>query len=161
MSDTNMDLAQQLADTLEDEGRKTVEFFRALAPEQRNLQVYADGQAWKVHNVLAHFTEVEGSISKLIARIVGGGEGVSEDFDIDRWNAKHTAELSTQDQVTLLDEFTQRRAATVEMVRGLSDADLEKRGRHPALGDSQVKDMLRLMYLHLQGHQRDIKRALK
>jgi len=154
-------LAQELADNLEVEGRKTLELFRALAPEQWEVQVYADGPGWKVHDLLAHFTEVEGSILRLVRSVIKGGSGVAEDFSVDRWNAEHTAELSPQNRESLLDEFANRRAITVALVRELSDADLEKRGRHPALGLTEVKHMLRLMYLHLQGHQRDIRRALK
>ena len=154
-------LAQQLADSLEAEGRKTLDFFRDLAPGQWEVQVYADGPAWKVHDLLAHFTEVEGSILRLVHSVIKGSSGVAEDFSVDRWNAEHTAELSPQNRESLLDEFANRRAITVALVRELSDADLEKRGRHPFLGDTEIKHMVRLMYLHLQGHQRDIRRALK
>jgi hypothetical protein len=152
--------AQELAATLEAEGRKTEGFFRALAPQQWDLQVYADGPAWKVHDLLAHFTEVEGSIPRLMRSILKGGLGVQEGFNIDAWNAEHTSEMSRQDREALLAEFSRRRAATVEMVRGMSAADLEQRGRHPFLGETEIKHMVRLMYLHLQGHQRDIRRVL-
>jgi uncharacterized protein (TIGR03083 family) len=154
-------LVAELADSLESEGQKTLAFFDAIQPEQWNTQVYSDGPGWKVHDLLAHFTEVEGSISRIIARIVAGGEGVADDFSIDEHNARYTAEMSVQDNAALLAEFARRRAATVQMVRAMSEADIEKRGRHPFLGPSAVKEMLRLMYIHLQGHQRDIRRALK
>lgn len=155
------ELSAELANTLESEGNTTLEFFNSLTPEQWDAPIYSEGPGWRVHNLLAHFTEVEGSISQLIRSIVAGGSGVPEDFDIDRWNAKHTGEISAQDRDWLLAEFSRRRRATVAMVRSLSDADLEKRGRHPALGVTEVKRMVRTMYLHIQGHQRDIKRALK
>ncbi len=155
------DLVNELADSLESEGQKTVAFFNAVQPEQWLTQVYKDGPGWKVHDLLAHFTEVEGSISRMIARIVAGGEGVADGFSIDEHNARFTAEMSAQDNATLLAEFASRRAATVAMVRAMNEDDLEKRGRHPFLGPSAVKEMLRLMYIHLQGHQRDIRRALK
>jgi hypothetical protein len=153
--------AAELANTLEGEGAKTLDFFKSMSLDQWESPIYSEGPGWRVHNLLAHFVEVEGSIPKLIRSIVEGGGGVSEDFDIDRWNAKHTAEISVQDRDWLLAEFARRRAATVEMVRGFTDADLAKRGRHPALGMSEVRNMLRTMYIHIQGHQRDIKRALK
>jgi hypothetical protein len=154
-------LAKELANTLEAEGVKTVNFFKSLTNDQWDLPVYSEGPGWRVHNLLAHFTEVEGSISKLIRQVVDGHTGVPEDFDIDRWNAKHTGEISLRDRQWLLAEFEERRQATVVMVRGLIDADLEKTGRHPALGITEVKRMIRTMYLHIQGHQRDIKRTLK
>lgn len=156
------ELNHELADSLQAEGAKTVEFFRSLSPEQLQTRIYTDGLAWKTHDLLAHFVEVEGSILRIISRIAGGGEGVAADFDINRWNARHTTEMSAQNNdAALIDEFAKRRAATVEYVRGLTPEQLETRGRHPALGVTEVKHMLKLMYVHLQGHQRDIKRVLK
>jgi uncharacterized protein (TIGR03083 family) len=154
-------LVTELADSLESEGRKTLAFFNAIQPDQWETQVYSDGPGWTVHDLLAHFTEVEGSISRLIRQVIDGGAGVAEDFSIDEHNARFTAEMSAQENDALLAEFARRRAATVQMVRAMSEADIEKRGRHPFLGPSAVKEMLRLMYIHLQGHQRDIRRALK
>jgi hypothetical protein len=153
-------LANELAAALETEGEKTLAFFRALAPDQFGTQVYADGPAWTVHNLLAHFVDVEDHISALIRSIVDGDPGVPADFNIDQWNARHTADLSQQDDASLLADFARRRAATVAMLRAFTDADLEKRGRHPALGLTEVKHMVKLMYIHLLGHQRDMKRAL-
>jgi hypothetical protein len=155
------ELAHELADSLEAESRKTLEFLRGLPSAVWDVQVYADGPAWKVHHLLAHFVEVEGSISRLIRSVADGGPGVGQDFDIDRWNAEHTGVMSEQDRENLMAEFARRRAGTVEMVRGFSDTDLAKRGRHPALGVTEIKHMVRLMYVHLLGHQRDIKRAIK
>jgi hypothetical protein len=61
----------------------------------------------------------------------------------------------------LLAEFARRRAATVAMLRAMHPADLEICGRHPRLGITEIKHMLKLMYVHLQAHQRDILRALR
>jgi len=152
--------ATRIAKSLEREGQKTLQFFESMGEEDWGVQVYSDGDAWTVQILLAHFTEVEGSIPKLIRRIIGGDPGVPEDFDIDRWNARYTMEMSTHDRDYLMKEFAKRRAETVAMVQGFSDADLEARGRHPFLGPSQVKDMLKLLYVHLQIHQRDIREAL-
>jgi hypothetical protein len=154
------DQALELADALEIHGAQTLDFFRELTPAQFAIQVYPDGAAWTVHNLLAHFVEVEGSIRTLIERIVQGGPGIAEDFSIDRWNARYTAEMSQHDDAYLLAEFARRRAATVAMARGLTAADFEKRGRHPSLGVTEVKHMLKLMYVHLLRHQRDIRKAL-
>lgn len=156
------DLAGELAQALESEGRKTVEFWRGLATEQLQAQIYTDGLAWKTHDLLAHFVEVEGSIIKIIRRIAEGGEGVPADFDINRWNARHTTEMSAaHEDAWLVEEFARRRAENVAWVRSLAPEQFERRGRHPALGETEVKHMLKLIYIHLQGHQRDIKRALE
>jgi hypothetical protein len=39
--------------------------------------------------------------------------------------------------------------------------DLQLRGYHPWFGDSQLEDMLKLIYRHNIIHLRDIRRALK
>jgi hypothetical protein len=155
------ELITELADSLESEGRKTVEFWRGLTPAQLQAQIYTDGLGWKAHDLLAHFVEVEGSIIKIIRRIAEGGEGVPADFDINRWNARHTTAMSAEhDDAWLIDEFARRRAENAAWVRRLAPEQLERRGRHPALGETEVKHMLKLIYIHLQGHVRDIKRAL-
>ena len=138
-----MSAVQKIADTLEREGQKTLAFFEDL-----------------LHLFFCLFSEVDGSISKLIKRIVCDVTGVPEDFDIDRWNARYTMEMSAHDRDYLLAEFASRRAATVAMVRGFSEADLAASGRHPFLGQAHVKDMLKLMYVHLMQHQRDIRNVL-
>lgn len=155
------ELIAELAASLDAEGQRTVEFWHGLTPEQLQTQVYTDGLAWKAHDLLAHFVEVEGSIIKIIRRIAEGGEGVPADFDINRWNARHTTEMSAKhDDAWLIDEFARRRAENVAWVRSLTPEQLERRGRHPALGETEIKHMLKLIYIHLQGHMRDIKRAL-
>lgn len=47
------------------------------------------------------------------------------------------------------------------MVANLGKDELEIWGRHPFLGDSQIKDMVRLMFLHIRIHERDIRKALE
>lgn len=155
-----MQLALELAEKLEASGDKTLDLFRGLSDSEWLIEVYSDGPAWNVHNLLAHFVEVEGSIPRLIRRILEGGGGVSGDFDIDRYNAKHVEEVSQQSRDALLQEFAERRKATIQMVRKMDAQDLESRGRHPFLGQSQVKDMLKLMFLHIRIHERDILNVL-
>lgn len=154
------ELAHELADALQGEGEKTVAFFRQLTPEQMQTRIYEDGLAWTTHDLLAHFVEVEGSLGRIIRRIAETGEGVPADFDINRWNARHTTEMSAREDAWLLEEFARRRAENAQWARGLSDEELERRGRHPALGETEIKHMLKLLYIHLLGHQRDIKRVL-
>jgi hypothetical protein len=152
---------QNLAQRLEKEGHKTLDFFRQLTSEQWILQVYSDGAAWTVHDLFVHFFETESSIPRLVRSILEGGSGVPEDFDIDRYNESHVGKLADLAPSELLERFAQQRAETVAFVSGLQQADLERTGRHPFLGVAPVGEMLKLMYLHLQLHLRDIKRVLK
>ncbi len=60
----------------------------------------------------------------------------------------------------LLDIFSGTRQATAVFARGLDDAQLALRGRHPAMGDSSLGDILKMIYLHNTMHVRDIKKLL-
>ena len=42
----------------------------------------------------------------------------------------------------------------------VSDSDLEKIGRHPFLGQTTLREMIKMVYLHNQIHIRDIKNGI-
>lgn len=153
--------AQKMAARLEREGQKVLAFFKQIEPQQWDVQVYSDGSAWTIHHLLAHLLESEISIPKLIRGILAGGLGVREDFDINRYNESKVPKLFDKAPEELLDEYAQQRAESVTLVRQLSDTDLETRGRHPFLGETQISEMVKLMYLHHQLHVRDIRKVIK
>ncbi len=153
-------VARELAEKLKAEGQKNREFFEALSETDWGVQVYSDGAGWKAGDILIHVTETEEDILRLMRRIVAGGEGVAPDFDIDAFNARRVGSAEERPLADWMAEFGQRRAATAEFVAGLSEADLKRRGRHPFLGDAEVEEMIKLMYLHVQLHIRDVKRAM-
>lgn len=151
----------ELAEKLKTEGEKTARFFAALPNEIWAQQLYTDGAKWSVHQVLAHIVETEDALNKLFRYIVRTGGGVGDDFDIDRYNASAVEKMSAYSRRQLIDMFEQRREAMVEFVSGLSAPDLEKEGRHPFLGHTTLGEMVRLFYLHVNLHVRDIRRLLR
>ena len=156
-----MSKAERLAQKLRSEGEKTLEFFHQLPEDAWQVQLYADGACWTGHEVLAHIVESEGSLLGLFRHISDGGEGVAKEFDIDKYNAMAVAEIAETMVDDLIADFELRRGKMVKFVAGLEDADLEKQGRHAFLGDSNLYEMLRLQYLHVNLHIRDIRTALE
>jgi hypothetical protein len=43
----------------------------------------------------------------------------------------------------------------------LKDSELDIRGRHPFLGVTAMRDMIKMLYIHNLDHYRDMKKALK
>jgi len=156
-----LNLANQLALKLEESGKITFKLFNALTEEEWFIEVYSDGPAWKIRNLLAHFTEVESAIPTLIREILAGSSGVEQDFDIDRYNAIHVEKVSQLNNGELLNAFEHLRNSTIQMVANLGKDELEIWGRHPFLGHSQIKDMVKLMFLHIRIHERDIRKVLE
>jgi uncharacterized damage-inducible protein DinB len=149
-----------LAERLRTEGEKTAAFFADLTPDQWNSEIYTEGEIWTIRNILAHFVTSERAFISLFTSICAGGSGVSEDFDIDRYNAgqqKKTRELTPAE---LLEQFKDIRAQMTNFVASLTDADLSKQGRHPFLGQSTLAEMIKMVYRHNQIHYRDLRKVI-
>jgi hypothetical protein len=61
----------------------------------------------------------------------------------------------------LLEQYRAIRAQSVAWVSGLKESELELTGRHPFLGPTVIREMIKMLYLHNQLHFRDMKRVIK
>ncbi len=151
----------ELSEKLKSEGEKFYSLFAGLTDEQWLKEVYTEGETWTIRNVLSHFVTSERGLVKLFERIRTTGEGASEDFSIDRYNAaqqQRTKDLPPRD---LLEQFKEVRSNSVAWVLGLKEEELEITGRHPFLGVTKIRDMIKMLYIHQQNHYRDMKKVLK
>jgi uncharacterized protein (TIGR03083 family) len=152
--------AERIAARLRSRGAETVALFRALNPTDWQVQVYTDGAAWSVREVLCHFISAERAFLLLTADLLVGGDGAPEDFDIDAFNAREVARMDGLSQEELIERFEALRAHTVALTTGLDDAALAFEGRHPFFGIGQLDAFLKLIYRHNMLHERDIRRTL-
>ncbi len=146
---------------LTEEGQKTVAYFSSLGPAALEQQVYLTGPTWRVHDILAHFVSAEQTLKFYGLQILGGGRGAPEDFVIDEFNAIAVSGLRGGAASDLATRFAQARAETVDLVRGMVDADLDRIGRHPWFGNVPLEQMLKLVYRHNMLHERDVRKALE
>ncbi len=144
-----------------DEGQKTGAFFHTLAEADFSKPVYETGPRWRVRDVLAHFLSTERTVVYYVRQVLAGGQGAPEGLVIDDFNAAQVAGLGEVAPAELIRQFEVARAVTVAMARDLSEADLERTGRHPWFGQAVLEDMLKLVYRHTMLHERDIRRALE
>lgn len=151
----------ELAEKLRSEGDRMTAFFSELTDAQWNAEVYTEGTTWSIRNVLSHYVTSERGLLRLFERIRTTGEGASDDFSIDRYNAAQQEKSKDLTPAELLDQYKQVRAEAVQWVSGLKDEELEIKGRHPFLGETVIREMVKMLYLHNQLHYRDVKRALK
>ena len=156
-----MSEATELAGKLRAEGEKFSEFFGGLSEEQWKAQIYTEGSTWTIRSILAHLMTAERAFVKLFEQIRLGGEGVTEDFVIDRYNARQLEKTSAMTVAELQAEYQRIRGQMAAWVEGLKDAELERRGRHPFLGITTLREMIKMVYIHNQAHYRDIQRVLR
>jgi uncharacterized damage-inducible protein DinB len=153
--------ATELAEKLTKEGEKFVEFFSNLKDEDWTKEVYTEGEMWTLRNVLAHFVTSERGLVKLFESIRQGGAGATEDFSIDRHNAAQQVKTRDLTPAELMEQYKEIRAGSVAWVAGLKDEELEIKGRHPFLGETVIREMIKMLYIHNQTHYRDVKKVLK
>jgi uncharacterized protein (TIGR03083 family) len=152
--------SEALAKRLADEGPALAAQWAGLTEEQWARPVYLDGATWTARDVLAHLISAEQGHQRLIASVAGGGPGSPADFDLDGYNARGVAALADRSAAELLADFGRVRQATVALVAELADADLARRGRHPALGEAALlEDFIKIVYMHGKLHWRDLRRA--
>ena len=151
----------KIAEKLIREGQKLEQFFSNLNESQLEICVYLDEQEWQIRDVLAHFISAEKSFLLLFESIRIGGQGVTDDFSITEFNDLQVLKMKNIDPEDLLVLFGETRMRTVKWVKGLSEEETAKSGRHPAMGDTTLREMIKMVYLHNQMHLRDIRAAIE
>lgn len=151
----------ELAEKLKAEGDRFVSVFSGLNDTQWDQEVYTEGSIWTIRNILAHFVTSERGLLKLFERIRQGGEGAPDDFSIDRYNAAMQERTRQATPQELIEQYKEVRANAIDWVSGLREAELEIKGRHPFLGHTALRDMIKMLYIHNLDHYRDMKKALK
>lgn len=146
---------------LANEGLKTLDFFRELSYDDWQTQVYAAGAGWTVQDILCHLLNAEQAFHHLLGDIMLGGSGSPETMQLDEFNEQQVKALTGTNPTQTMKEFSQARVTTLEIVRNMQPADLDRTGRHPFLGMTTVDKMVQLIYRHVMLHQRDIRRTLE
>ncbi|MFZ1060064.1 MAG: DinB family protein [Candidatus Rokuibacteriota bacterium] len=110
---------------------------------------------WCAKEVLGHLIEAEKrGFAGRIRIILDGDSPKLETWDqarvaSDRRDCEHAVEQ-------LLDEFARLREASVTLVAGLEDADLQRGGHHPKVGFLRVADLLHEWVHHDRNHLKQI-----
>ncbi len=127
-----------------------------LTSEQWNRVVYADAQQWTVRDLLAHLYSAEVEFLRLCQDVAGGGTGTPADFDLDGFNAAEQKRLTGRSPAELLEALEAARQQTLDWVRTLDAAALDRVGNHPALGEVTLETMILSIYGHQLLHMREL-----
>lgn len=118
------------------------------------------GSGWSPFEVVGHL--IHGEEADWLARtrrLLEHGESLAFD-PFDREAQKHASRGKELGE--LLDRFAALRAANLAEIRALAlgEAELDRRGRHPALGTVTLRELLATWVVHDLGHLRQIARAM-
>ena len=139
---------------------KTEQILSSLSDDQWQRVLYTEPLAWTARDVAAHFLSAEVALLRVMQDVASGGPGVPENFNYDDFNSVEQVRLADLPPRRLLADLVEARAATIAWVSKLDEADLDRCGRHPALGDITLEIFVNAIYGHQLMHMRDLQRLL-
>jgi uncharacterized protein (TIGR03083 family) len=122
--------------------------------------VYAEDSQWTVADLLRHLTDSEAGMITLMTRIRDGGEGVPEDFDLDRWNASRVKKAQAKTPADLMADLATNRANLLNLMDSLEEADWDKKGRHGSGRILSLAEICQVIAAHDRTHAQDIRTAV-
>ena len=139
---------------------KTEQILGSLSDDQWQRVLYTEPLAWTARDVAAHFLSAEEALLRVMQDVASGGPGAPENFNYDDFNSDEQIRLAGLPPRRLLADLVEARAATIAWVSKLDEADLDRCGRHPALGDITLEIFVNAIYGHQLMHMRDLQRLL-
>ena len=123
-----------------------------LAPAEWERQVQEGDQQWTVRQILVHLVDAQRGMTGQMMRISQGEETVPPDFDLNRWNKRAVEKNAERTPDDLMAQLKTDYDKLTSFVGTLSDADLDKRGRHSSLVIMSIEEIARLIASHEMDH---------
>jgi len=137
---------------------KTSGIMDTLTDDQWKTVLYQKPYPWTVRDLLAHFLSAEVGLLRIMQDVQAGGPGAPVGFNYDEFNACEHKRLAGLPPRQLLSDLLAARQATIAWISGLADADLDRVGHHPALGEISLETFVNAIYGHQLMHMRDLSR---
>jgi hypothetical protein len=129
--------------------------------ERWESQVYSDGAAWNVRQLVIHLLNSETGMMSQAKSIAEGGEGVPADFDLERYNRRSVEKKAEVTAQEARDGLTAARADLLGWLDGVDEEKLDNKGRHASLNIFSVEQFVRIIASHEREHTNDIARVLE
>ncbi|MFA9491398.1 MAG: DinB family protein [Anaerolineales bacterium] len=140
---------------------KSNEILDAIDYDGWQEPVDGETDGWTVMDLVVHFIVSEEHLLMIAKDIAVGGEGVSEDIDIDAFNEDQLARQPDRTPDELQALLGDVRETTIAWVTEQDDETLDRVGRHPTLGESSVETIIFSIYAHQLLHMRELAPKLK
>ncbi len=139
----------------------SLDLLKRLTPEQWAHPVPSEEDApWTARDVLVHLAISEAGHVGQITRCVAGEAPVPDDFDLRRFNRSSIKKRPDKSPADLVAEIETAHRQMLDLLEKVTDADLDKTGRH-ARGDVlTAEQFFRRCAEHRRQHAEELKRAV-
>jgi hypothetical protein len=148
---------EQLRAGLESSRARAEEVLASL--RESDLDCLANPE-WTVRDLLVHLATSERGVQDVLDGMLRGESIVPRDFDLDRWNRGQVARMGGLSLEALAKRLRETRRKTLELVDRLTEADLERRGRHALGREVSLGETLRIMAAHERVHIEEVNYAV-
>ena len=135
--------------------------FSGLTDGQWARVAYPGPPKWTVRDVLAHLLSAEDGLRRVGQEVAAGRPGAPGGLDYNRLNADDQCRLAGVPPGSLLRRLVDSRKTTISWVATLNDEQLDRVGRHPALGEITLETHINAIYGHSLMHLRDLRPILE
>ena len=151
----------KLRQTIQADDAASLAIFNRLTADQWDRPVPSDeGADWKARDVLNHAAISESGQLVVIQRVLAGQGGVPEDFDINRYNRRSVQKQAERTVDEILAAIAREHAQVLAALDAVSEADLDKTGRH-ARGDTlSVAQFFNRITEHRRQHAEELAKNL-
>jgi hypothetical protein len=148
-------------------GTDPFEILAATAPQiERAIAGRHDGELrwsssptrWSIAQIVAHLADAEIVFAYRVRMILASPGTPIQAYDQDAWSRAQHSESS--DPHASLGLFTTVRTATLRLLRGLNEEELERSGIHAERGQESVRHLISLYAGHDRNHLTQIERLL-
>lgn len=125
-----------------------------------DAQVYAEGAAWTVRQLLVHLMITDKGHNNMMMAIARGENTIPDDFDLERFNRRSVekrAEVSPEEARAALAQTAAERDSWLDTI---ADDTLLKQGRHGSMRVLSIEQILGVVVDHDRNHADDIARVL-
>jgi hypothetical protein len=113
---------------------------------------------WSPREILAHLTDVEVAIGYRLCRVIAENGKEIQPFDEEAW--ADALAYHRREPRLLLRAFRSLRAASLDLLAGLTPAEWERAGRHPEYGPMTAAQIFGHRYDHDRIHLEQLRRAV-
>ena len=141
--------------------KSTQEFLELLSQLQSDQLDRADNEGWTPRQVIHHLADSEAQSYARLRRLIAEPGSTIQGYDENKWAENKTLGYKELDVEASIAVFKAVRNASYELLKRVTENELENSGIHTESGKYSVRDWIRTYSKHPLDHANQINEQLK
>jgi hypothetical protein len=141
--------------------KATQEFLNLVAQISPNQLDKADKEGWTPRQVIHHLADSEAQSYSRLRRLIAEPGTLIQGYDENKWAESSKLGYKSEDIKSAIEVFKAVRQASYELIKRLSEKDLEIEGTHSESGAYSIGKWIKTYTNHPLDHANQIREQLK